>query len=132
MDRLVGVDPGSEVADAGIDGGLVGVAIVVTPGRRSGQTTSADKWATTVTVARGDGSGCDADVASIDDIAPLGSAGRVCHDGHGSLLQGDREAARRANVGSAPSSDDARCPSEVAVSAGCHGDVSSVSVGWDA
>jgi len=48
---LVGVDPGAEGADAGVDGGLVWVAGSVTPRGRPGQTARADQRAAGISVA---------------------------------------------------------------------------------
>lgn len=127
-ERLVGVDPGSEGADAGVDGGLVGVAGRVTPRCRAGQTARADQRAARISVAGGDGGGGDTDVTGDDRVAPDVLAGGIRHNGHRALLESRRETAASSDVRAAPAGDDAARSGEVAVASRRHGDVARVGV----
>jgi len=118
-------------ADTSVDGWIRWIAVGVTPRRRSSQASAAHQRATTVTVAGRHGWSRDADVSAVDDTAPGGLTLSGSHDGHSSLDEIDRQAARCSNVGSSPASDDAILSSETAVSSRCHADVSGVAIGRD-
>jgi hypothetical protein len=130
MDGLVGIDPGAEVADTGVDGGEGGAAGGLAPRRGSNEHVTARQRATAVTAASADGARLNADVAVVDlRRRPGVGAGGVRLHHHVALLERVGNAAGAA--GSPPSSDGASLPGVVAGVGGGHGDVAGVAVRGD-
>jgi hypothetical protein len=66
LNRLVGVDPGSEEAETSVDGGEGNVAARATPGGGTDNGVAADQGSAGITIAGSDSAAVDADVSVVD------------------------------------------------------------------
>jgi len=130
LNRLVGIDPSTEEADARVDGGVGGAALGLSPGRGPHQHSTAHERATAVTTAGGSRGSLYADVSVVDrGRSPYVGTGSVSENCHCSLLESGRESTRCRCT--APAGDDAALTGVVASVRRSHRDVVGVSVGVD-